>query len=110
MDTTNSSIAGRIDELDKKLDALSLQMASQLATISGQIISRADIAAEDNKRVSVERFDGEISAVRDRLLRLESGPQRTLAYVGIGTGCLSVIIAGLAVCVTVAAVIIPHIR
>lgn len=100
----------RIESLDSKLDAMALQMATQLATISGQITSRSEIAAEDNKRVSVERFDGEMSGMRDRLGRLENGPQKMLAWLAMGAGCLSVVVTAAGVLVAVAVAIIPHLR
>lgn len=107
--TDMQALEQRITKLDEKLDNLTLTMATQLATISGQITSRAEIAAEDAKRVSLERFEGEMSGMRERISRLESGPQKVLGWISLAvaafTGCLSAILAAVGVCVAILAVL-----
>lgn len=100
------SLEHRIGKLDEKLDTLSLQMA----TISGQITSRAEIIAEDNKRVSLERFEGEMLGIRDRLSKLESGPQKMLAWIGAGVGCMSAVFTALGVTAAIVIAIVPHLK
>src|SRR5690242_6848247 len=104
--TDMQTIEGRIVGIERKLDTLN----TSVLMLQGSIMQRSEVYAEDAKRVSTERFDGEMAGVRDRLIRLESGPQKMLAWVGIGTGCLSVIIAAVAVLATMLIAIVPHLH
>lgn len=99
-------IEKRIGNIEHKLDTLN----TSVLTLQGSIMPRAEVYTEDAKRVSLERFEGEMSAARERILRLEGGPQKILAWVGIGTGCASVVIAAIAVIVTMAVAVIPHLH
>ena len=83
------TIEGRIGSIEHKLDTLN----TSVLTLQGSIMSRAEVYAEDQKRVSVERFEGETNGIRERLNRLEGGPQKLLAWLGAGIGCFSVILA-----------------
>ena len=100
------TIEHRIGSIEGKLDTLN----NSVLMLQGSMMSRAEVSAEDAKRVSLERFEGETNGIRERLLRLESGPQKMLAWVGIGTGCMSVIIAAVAVMATILIALVPHLH
>lgn len=111
------TLGNRIDSLDAKLDALTIQVS----IIDGKITSRTEIAAEDNKRVSLDVYTAAHQALVDRILRLESGPQRLLGWISLlvsgAVGCLSLtigatmgILAAVAIAVTIAIAVIPHLH
>lgn len=79
----------RIDTLDTKLDTKLEDLTKAVLKLEGALMPRAEIYAEDAKRVSAESYTVAHQALLDRVTRLESGPQRVLGYVGAATGCLS---------------------
>lgn len=99
----------KFEALDKKFDTKFEALNDTLLTLKGSIMSRAEVYAEDAKRVSLERFEGEFGGVRDRLARLEGGPQKILGWISLsvaaGFGCLSSILAAASVTVAIAAVL-----
>ena len=111
------TLNNRIESLDAKIDALTIQVS----IIDGKITSRAEIAAEDNKRVSLEMYTTAHQALVERLGRLESGPQRMLGWISLfvsgGVGCFALVLTGigaaiaaLALLVTIAIAVIPHLH
>ena len=87
--TDMQTLEGRIGGIEKKLDTLN----ENVLMLKGSVMLRPEVYAEDAKRVSIERFEGETTGIRERLNRLEGGPQKLLAWSGAAIGCLSVIIA-----------------
>jgi len=79
----------RIDTLDEKMDAKFDELTRLALRIEGNMMPRAEVYAEDAKRVSTEAYSVAHQALLDRVTRLESGPQRLLGYIGAATGCLS---------------------
>jgi len=111
------TIENRIGGMETKLDTLN----DNVLTLKGQMMPRAEIEAADARRVSLERFESEMSGVRDRLGKVESGPQRLLGWISLFVsatiGCLSLLIGGavgvvslLALAATVLIALIPHLR
>lgn len=103
--TDMQTLEGRIDGMERKLDTLN----TNVLTLQGSIMSRAEVYAEDAKRVSLDRFEGETNGIRERLTRLESGPQKMLGWIALlvsgSVGCLSVFFAAIGVGVGILALI-----
>lgn len=95
--TDMQTLEGRIGGIETKLDTLN----TSVLTLQGSIMSRAEVYAEDQKRVSLERFEGETNGIRERLNRLEGGPQKLLAWLGAGIGCVSMLIAAAGTCAAI---------
>ena len=96
----------RITTLDDKLDKVN----ENLLKLQGQMMPRAEIEAADGRRVSLERFEGETAGIRDRLSKLEGGPQKALAWIGAGVGCLSAVFTALGVTAAIVIAIVPHLK
>lgn len=117
MQAIDDKLGKQIETLDDKLDRVN----GNVLELKGSVMSRTETEAADNRRVSVERFDGEVNGIRDRLGKLESGPQKLLAWVALfvsgGIGCLSLVFTALgvgaallAVVATVLIAVIPHLH
>lgn len=115
--TDMQTIEHRIGGMENKLDTLN----DNVLTLKGQIMPRAEIEAADARRVSLERFEGEMSGVRERLTKVESGPQRLLGWISLfvsaGIGCMSLLLTGigsmlvlLGLVATVLIALIPHLK
>ena len=115
--TDMQTIQTRIGGMENKLDTLN----DNVLTLKGQIMPRAEIEAADARRVSLERFEGEMGGVRERLTKVESGPQRLLGWISLfvsaGIGCMSLLLTGigsmlvlLGLVATVLIALIPHLR
>ena len=96
----------RIEALDEKIDKLN----ENVLTLKGSIMPRAEIETADGRRVSLERFEGEMLGVRDRLAKLEGGSQKALAWIGAGVGCLSAVFTALGVTAAIVIAIVPHLK
>lgn len=79
----------RIDTLDTKLDTKLEDLTKAVLKLEGALMPRAEIYAEDAKRVSMDVYTSAHQAILDRITKLESGPQRLLGWIGAATGCLS---------------------
>ena len=104
-DTDNAhKLEQRIDDLDNKVDIKLDELTRLVLRIEGNMMPRAEVYGEDAKRVLVETYNAAHQALTDRITKLESGPQRFLAYFGAATGCLSVAVAvvGLIIVVLIA--------
>ena len=121
MTAVQHNLETRLDALDSKLDTKLDELTRAVLRIEGNVPSRADMAAEMAKRVSIERFDGEMGGLRDRLIRLESGPQKLLGWVSLivsgvvgivasAIGCLSLLLVAAGILITVALTVIPHLH
>lgn len=107
----------QINTLDDKLDKVN----GNVLELKGSIMSRAEAEAADNRRVSIERFEGEMGGMRDRIGKLEGGPQKLLGWISLfmsaGIGCMSLVLTGigaitglLAIIITVFLALLPHLH
>lgn len=90
------SIMQRLDRVDGRMEALTVQVTN----LGASIMSRAEITAADDRRVSIESFTAHVAADEMRLARLENGPQRSLGWISLavsiiigGGGCLGGMVA-----------------
>lgn len=98
----------RIDGLDNKLDNMRDEVMTRLVRIEAGQMPRAEIYSEDAKRVLMETYTQAHQALLDRIIRLESGPQRLLGYIGAATGCLSACFVLLGIVGSVIVAIVEH--
>jgi hypothetical protein len=91
----------RLDALDSKLDIKLEELTRSVLRIEGSMPTRGEVASEDAKRVLLETYTQAHAAMLDRIVKLESGPQRFLAYIGAATGCLGLAFVLLGMIVTV---------
>lgn len=100
----------RIDKLDEKLDEKLNKLTEAMLKLEGAMMPRAEVYAEDAKRVSIESYTVAHQALLDRVTRLESGPQRVLGYVGAATGCCSALFVALGILASVVLAILQSPR
>lgn len=82
-------LEGKVDSIAAKLETLNTTVASMMP--------RSEIDAEIGRRVSTEVYTADQKATNERLIRLESSPMKTLAYVSAASGCLGVAMAFVAI-------------
>lgn len=115
--TNMQTLENRMESLDEKVDKVN----ENVLKLAGSIMPRSEIEAADARRVSLERFEGEMGGVRERLTKVESGPQRLLGWISLfvsaGIGCMSLLLTGigsmlvlLGLVATVLIALIPHLR
>ncbi len=107
----NSSIhklEQRIDSLDGKVDAKFDELTRLVLRMEGNMMPRAEVYAEDAKRVLNESYSANHQALIERVTKLESGPQRLLGYIGAATGCLSAAIVLLGIVGSILATILTR--
>lgn len=80
----------------------------QVAKLGETQVTGAEVEAKVNTRVSLDAYTGDMRGVNDRLARMEASPQKLLAWVGIGTGCLGVILSFVAVVFGIITWVITH--
>lgn len=85
----------------RRLEEQIVQLKVSLETFMARTMGRAEIEAEIISRVAQDTYQSDMKAMNDRLTRMESGPQRALAWLGAVTGCLGILIGGTGVLATV---------
>lgn len=102
----DDKLGKQIETVDDKLDRVN----GNVLELKGSVMSRAEAEAADGRRVSVERFEGEMGSVRDRITRVESGPQKLLGWLALivsaGIGCFSLVLTTIGVGVALLSVIV----
>lgn len=78
----------------EQLNGIAKEVGEIRVLVAG-MMPRAEIDGELARRVSMDAYLSDQGQVKDRLTKLEASPQRLLAWVGVGGGCLGVMISGL---------------
>lgn len=103
-----------VDHRLSSLENASASVAATLARMEASMPSRADVEAASRTRLDISTYTAAHQALTDRITRLESGPQRLVAWISLlmsgGIGCLMALIAGLALLVSIAGVVLTLTR
>lgn len=79
-------------DVGSKLDGIAKEVGEIRVLIAG-MMPRAEVDGELARRVSLEAYTSDRQSLLDRLAKLEASPMKLLAWISVGTGCLSVMIA-----------------
>lgn len=98
----------QLTEMKQQL-ALSTSAQQQTALTLGRIEDRLkDVVDDLNGKVGKDVYDGTLARMNDRLLRLESGPQRFLQWAALGVSALALLMTILAALGGVVVFIVTH--
>jgi hypothetical protein len=95
-----------VSPMDFSRDILDIKVAVQ--RIESTMVPRAEIEADMNRRITQDVYQADKQGMLDRLIRLETSPQRMLGWIGAVVGCLGVVIAGAGFTFSVAIYLITH--
>lgn len=91
----------------EQLNGIAKEVGEIRVLVAG-MMPRAEIDGELARRVSMDAYVSDQAQVKDRLTKLEASPQRLLAWIGVGGGCLGVLISALMATVTIIGLVIAH--
>lgn len=87
----DNSMAANLVRLESKVDAVAGEV-QEVKVLVASMMPRAEVDGELARRVSLEAYVSDQREITSRLIRLESSPQRLVVWLGVGVGCLSLII------------------
>lgn len=96
-----------MQRLEAKIDSLASELQAVKVLVAA-MMPRAEVDAELARRVSQEVYTADQRATHERLLRLESGPQKLIAWLAVGVAVFGAIISGLTLAAGIAAFILTH--
>lgn len=85
------SMAANLVRLEGKVDGIAGEL-QEVKVLVASMMPRAEVDGELRGRVSLEAYVSDQREITSRLIRLESSPQRLVVWLGVGVGCLSLII------------------
>ena len=77
--TWRADVSRQLREINGKV----IETALALQALSSSMMTRKEIEAADNRRVSTDQYASDIGAIRERLLRLEGSAGRILPWVAL---------------------------
>jgi hypothetical protein len=92
--------------MDFSRDISEIKVAVQ--RIESSMVTRAEIEADMNKRVTLDVYTADKQGMLDRLIRLENNPQKMIAWISAGVGCFGIIIAAAGFLFSLIAFLINH--
>lgn len=76
-----------------------------VADIKARMVTRDEM---ERRYVTIDEYEANRRAALDRISKLETGPQRTVAWISAGIGCFAALIAGAGVVLGVIAWLVTH--
>ena len=80
--------------VESKLDGIAKEVGEIRVLIAG-MMPRAEVDGELARRVSLEAYTSDRQSLLDRVTKLEASPMKLLAWISVGSGCLSLLIAAI---------------
>jgi hypothetical protein len=76
--------------------------------IESSMVTRAEFNADLKERVPLDVYQADRQGILDRLIRIESSPQRMIGWIGAVVGCLGILIAAAGFLFSVIAYFVTH--
>jgi hypothetical protein len=96
----------KVSAMDFSKDIADIKVAVQ--RIESTMVPRSEIETNLKDRVTMDVYQANHNALIERVIRIETNPQRMIAWVSTGIGCLSMLIAAAGVTFTVIVFLITH--